>query len=166
MVEKMITGSLVQSYFICNRQLWYMSRQILPEQDHVYIEIGRLIDEESFQRNKKQINFENVVLDFINSDEGEFVVGEVKKSSKAEKGARMQLLYYLYRLKLRGIEAKGILSFPKEKKRYNIELDEEAKKELEELFEKIKSIIFQQRPPELKKSNYCNKCGYKGMCWA
>jgi CRISPR-associated exonuclease Cas4 len=163
MVER-ITGTFIQSYFICHRQLWLMSRQLIPDQEHPYLEIGRIIDESSYARDKKRINFENVVLDFVRSGEEELVIGEIKKSSRAEKSASMQLAYYLYRLKKAGIRARGILSFPGERKRTAIELTPELEKELEVIFAKILEIIQLEKPPPFKKVGYCKHCGHKEFC--
>ena len=111
---KMITGTLIQSYNICKRQTWLMAHQIIPDQEHQYIEIGRLLDEECYGRDKKKINYENVVIDLVRTEDEDLIVGEVKKSSKASKSARLQLAFYLYRLKQNGVTAKGMLLFPKE----------------------------------------------------
>ncbi|MGB9682795.1 MAG: Dna2/Cas4 domain-containing protein, partial [bacterium] len=60
-----ITGTIIQSYSICLRQTWLMSRQIIPDQDHPFIEIGRLIDNESYDRDRKKIELEDMVIDLI-----------------------------------------------------------------------------------------------------
>jgi CRISPR-associated exonuclease Cas4 len=70
-----------------------MSRQLTPWQDNPFIEIGRLISEESYKRDKKEIHIENIVIDLLKTD---------KKSSRFEKSAKMQLAYYLLRLKQLG----------------------------------------------------------------
>lgn len=143
-----------------------MAHQIIPDQEHPYIELGRLIDEESYDRDKKKINFENVVLDLVKSDEGDIIVGEVKKSSKAQESARMQLAFYLYKLKESGINARGVLLFPEERKRMMVELTPELENELENIFKDIEKIIFQPVPPPFKKIGYCKNCGYKEFCWS
>lgn len=163
---KLITGTLIQSYNICKRQTWLMAHQIIPDQEHPYIELGRLIDEESYDRDKKKINFENVVLDLVKSDEGDIIVGEVKKSSKARESARLQLAFYLYKLKESGINARGVLLFPEERKRMMVELTPELENELEKIFKDIERIIFQPVPPPFKKIGYCKNCGYKEFCWS
>jgi len=43
-----ITGTMVQSYNICKRQTWLMAHQIIPDQEHTYIEMGRHIDEDTY----------------------------------------------------------------------------------------------------------------------
>jgi CRISPR-associated exonuclease Cas4 len=93
-----------------------MSRQLTPWQDNPFIEIGRLISEESYKRDKKEIHLENIVIDLLKTDGEDVIIGEVKKSSRFEKSAKMQLAYYLLRLKQLGISATGRLLFPKEKK--------------------------------------------------
>ncbi|HHU69962.1 MAG TPA: CRISPR-associated protein Cas4 [Thermoanaerobacterales bacterium] len=165
-VSKLITGTLIQSFNICHRQTWLMAHQIIPDQEHQYIELGRLLDEESYGRDKKKINYENVVLDLIRSEDGDIVIGEVKKSSRAKDSARMQLAFYLYKLKQNGVMARGLLLFPKERKREMIELTPELEEELEEVFNKIYMIIMKETPPAFKKIGYCKHCGYKEFCWS
>lgn len=94
------------------------------------------------------------------------VIGEVKKSSRAEKSARFQLLFYLYRLEQAGIKARGLLSFPEERRRVPVELGDEEREELEGIFTQIKKIVAMERPPVRDKTGYCGKCGYRGFCWS
>ncbi|MDK2835974.1 MAG: CRISPR-associated exonuclease Cas4 [Thermosediminibacterales bacterium] len=161
-----ITGALVQSYNICKRQAWLMAHQIIPDQEHPFIEIGRLIDEESNGRDKKKVNFENIVLDLIRSNDEDLLVGEVKKSSRAEESARMQLAFYLYKLKQSGINARGILLFPEERKRVMLELTPELENRVEEVIKEIEKLILKEMPPPFKKIRYCKNCGYKEFCWS
>jgi len=161
-----ITGTLVQSYGICKRQTWLMAHQIIPDQEHPYIEIGRLLDQETYSRDKKKINFENVVLDIIRSDEGDIVVGEVKKSSKAQESARLQLAFYLYKLKQSGVDAKGLLLFPEERKRIPVELTPDLENELESIFKGINAVVLRDTPPPPEKIGYCKNCGYREFCWS
>lgn len=161
---QLITGTLIQSFSICQRQTWLMAHQIIPDQEHQYIELGRLIDEESYNRDKRKIHFENIAIDLVRTEDGNIVVGEVKKSSKAEKSAKLQLAFYLYRLKQSGIKGRGILLFPKERKRVTVELTTDLEKELEEMFSNIYSIIFKKSSPAFQKIGYCKNCGYKEFC--
>jgi CRISPR-associated exonuclease Cas4 len=112
-----LTATLIWYYYICHREVWLVARQITPWQENPFIEIGRLISEESYQRERKEIHLENIVIDLLKTEGENVVIGEVKKSSRFEKSARMQLAYYLWRLKQLGISATGQLLFPKEKKR-------------------------------------------------
>ncbi len=78
----------------------------------------------------------------------------------------MQLLFYLYKLKQKGISAKGQLLIPEEKRRLSIELTEEDIKEIERAMEDIKRIIKKNTPPPIQKARFCNRCAYKEFCFA
>lgn len=161
-----ITGTLIWYYYICPREVWLMSRHLNPSQENPFIEIGRLISKESYMQERKEVRIENIVLDILKNIDGEVVVGEVKKSSKYEKSAKMQLCYYLMRLKAFGITAKGVLLFPKEKKKIQIELTPEVEEELKKAVADIKAIIEMLIPPPAKKIIFCSKCGYNDFCWS
>jgi len=161
-----ISGTLVQSYSICKRQLWLMGHQITPDQDNSYLEIGRFLDAESYDRDKKKIHFENVVLDLIQTKQGSLVVGEIKKSSRAEESARLQLLFYLYRLRESGITSEGVLLFPKERKRIKVGLTPELEERIKNILEDIKKIIALPSAPSPQKIKFCTHCAYREFCWA
>jgi len=143
-----------------------MSRQLIPWQENPFIEIGKLISEESYKRERKEVHIENMVIDLLKTEEENVVIGEVKKSSRFEKSAKMQLAYYLWRLKQLGIYATGLLLFPKEKKKISVELTEEIEDELIYAQKQIKTIIQMETPPPLKKIKFCSKCGYQEFCWS
>ena len=86
-----IFGSLIQAYMVCPKQAWLMSRQITGDQYNEFLAIGRLISEESYKRQKKEILVEGGKIDFIKHDDGSFMLVEVKKSEKFLDAAKMQL---------------------------------------------------------------------------
>jgi len=161
-----ITSTIVQSYSICHRQCWLMSRQIVPDQEHPFIEIGRLIDTETYDRDRKKIELEDMVIDLIKVKDESVLIGEIKKTSRGEESAKLQLAFYLYRLKENGIMAKGVLLFPKERKRVSMELDAELEERLKEAFKEIESIIQNPIPPPVQKIKYCINCAYREFCWS
>jgi len=115
-----ITPTLIWYYYICPREVWLMAHELNPEQDNQLMEIGRLIHETTYKRARKEISLGGMKLDLIKRENGELVVGEIKKSSRFEQSAKMQLAYYLYNLKSIGIDARGELLIPKEKKKIAI----------------------------------------------
>lgn len=166
MVEDAITGVLFQSFLICKRQVWLMAHKIVPDQDNKYIEIGRLIDENSYGRDKKKIHFDNMEIDVIRKEDNQLVIGEIKKTSKALSSAKLQLGFYLYQLKLQGIYAKGVLLIPKEKKKFPVDLDIELEQEVINARNSILKIIQLEAPPKLEKIKFCKKCAYEEFCWS
>jgi len=112
------------------------------------------------------VRIENIVIDLLRRDDEDVVIGEVKKSSRYELSAKMQVAYYLLRLKRLGVIAKGELLFPKERKRIKLELTPELEEELEKALNEIEEIIKLEKPPSAKRNRFCSKCAYKEFCWA
>ena len=142
-----------------------MARELSPNQEDPFLEIGRLLQEDTYKREKKEITVGNMKIDLIKRKNGETVVGEIKKSSRFERSAIMQLAFYLYGLKKRGINAKGELMVPKERKRIPVELTPDIEDELKQAFHHIKYIITQDNPPEPVRNKYCSSCTYREFCW-
>ena len=78
----------------------------------------------------------------------------------------MQLAFYLSKIKGMGIEAKGELLFPKEKKKLEVELTSEIENELKDVENNILKIINTELPPKAEKNRFCKNCGYNEFCWA
>jgi CRISPR-associated exonuclease Cas4 len=164
--NKPITGNLLNAYYICHRKLWLFAHEVNPPTDNSCLEIGRLIGENSYKGEKKEIQIRNIKIDLIKKENGNVIIAEIKKSSKGTKAARMQLLFYLYQLKNQGVEAKGELLIPKERKKEEILLTEELEKELEKTMRYIQTIIAQPNPPTVHKTHFCRVCAYKDLCFA
>lgn len=96
-LEKEITGVMVYYYIVCKKKLWYFYHEISMEHTNDNVYIGKLIDEESYKRENKHINIDNVInIDFIKTKK---ILHEVKKSNKIEEASILQVKYYLYYLK-------------------------------------------------------------------
>ena len=163
-----ISGSLLQAYEICPRQAWLMSRQITADQQNTYLDIGRLISQESFAREKKEIYIPDLAakIDYIKKKDGEFFVAEVKKSSATMESGIEQLKYYLFLLEKKGIQAKGLIKIPKEKKSMEIELTEEDKKHIKAKISDLQQLIEQENPPTVKKIKQCKSCAHYEFCFS
>lgn len=67
-MKKEITGVMVYYYEVCKRKLWYFYNEIQMEQGNENVEIGKVLDEETYKRDKKHINIDNIInIDFIRS---------------------------------------------------------------------------------------------------
>ena len=161
-----IGGTLIQSYKICSRQVWFEVHKIDQDQENDFIMMGRLVDRNSYQRDKKSIDFEGSKFDILRKEKGTLVVGEIKKSSRSIDAARLQLAHYLYELSKSGIEARGELLFPKEKKREEVLLSEELKTHLDQVYQEIIAITSLEPPPCAKRCKYCRNCAYNELCWS
>ena len=161
-----INGSILQACIICQRQAWLLAHQITPDQQDMFLEIGRLINNESFKREKHEVSFDGFKIDLLHSSKGEYIVGEIKKSSKAIEKARVQIGFYLLMLNRKGVKVKGELLFPKEKKRIKVILDERLKKDVIDAINISKEVINMSKPPKASKISYCKKCAYCEFCWS
>jgi len=161
-----VNGTLVWYYYICKREVWLMSRSIIADQDNKFMDIGRFMHDNSYSRDKKEISIGNIKVDIIKKSKGNILVGEMKKSSKYKESARMQLAYYLYKLKEYGINGEGVLMFPKEKKRIEVILNDELIKKIKVMEKNILELIHKDHPIEPVKINFCRNCAYNEFCWS
>ena len=165
--ERLITGSAILSYHICELQSWLILRRFAPEQDNSFISIGRFIHETSYKdKGEKEIELPGAKIDVIWKEGTVTIVGEIKKSSRSVKGARLQLLFYLKLLKERGIIAEGKILIPKERENIKVELNQDSENQLGELIETLIKLAEQETPPEAKWKGPCAKCGFADFCWA
>ncbi len=124
------------------------------EGDNENVQLGKLLDEESYKRDEKHINIDNIInIDFI-KDHNE--LHEIKKKSRAiEEAGIWQIKYYLYYLEKRGVSnLKAKIDYPLIKKTLVVELSDSDKTELDSILKDIDIIARGEFPPafEEKKS--------------
>lgn len=161
-----INGVYLWYYNICKRELWLMSRKIVPDQQDENVDIGRFIHKKTYKRNAKEISFGNVKFDVVFKSKGKMVIGETKKSSKYRFASKWQLMFYLRTLREAGITATGQLLYPEERKREDIVLDDNSENELNRMITDIENICSFENPPKVKKIPYCKNCAYREYCFA
>ncbi|WP_432407987.1 CRISPR-associated protein Cas4 [Wukongibacter sp. M2B1] len=159
-----ITGVMVYYYFVCKRKLWFFKNDITMEQGNELVGMGKLVDETSYCRNKKNILIDETInIDFLKDWK---VIHEVKKSRKISEASKWQLKYYIWILKGKGVDVeKGVLDYPLLRKRENVFLDEEDEKELKNILKEINIIVDLQTPPPIIKKSICKKCAYYELCY-
>lgn len=159
-----VTGVMVYYYFVCKRRLWFFANDLNMESNSELVSIGKLVDETSYNREKKNILIdESISIDFLKDWK---IVHEVKKSRKMDEASKWQLKYYMWVLKNKGVEIeKGIVDYPLLRKREEIFLDEKDGEELENILEDIKMIISSKRPSDTLNTGICNKCAYYEFCY-
>lgn len=161
-----MSGSLIQAYIICPRQAWLMSRQISGDQNNEFLSIGRFYSENTYNREKKEVEVAGNKIDILKDDNGKLTVIEVKKSSKMIKASKMQLLNYLYSLSLKGYVVAGEIRIPKEKKVIKVDFSEKEIEKIESLHKEINEIIDLQYPPKENWIGACRSCSYSEFCWS
>ncbi|WP_195244393.1 CRISPR-associated protein Cas4 [Clostridium celatum] len=163
-MKKEVTGVMIYYYEVCKRKLWYFYNEIQMEQGNENVAIGKTIDEETYQRDEKHINIDNIInIDFIRS---KGILHEVKKSKKIEEASILQVKYYLYFLKKRGIDnIKAKIDYPLLKQNIEVTLTDEDIISIEQILMDIQKIVEESKPPALDKKRICKACAYYDLCF-
>ncbi len=157
------TGIKVNYLYVCERKLWLFDRGISMESGSDKVLMGKLLGESAYPREyKKEVLIDNLInIDIIGDD----TIREVKYSNRLAHADRIQVLYYLYYLKQLGIEKKGVINYPKMRKREEILLTPQYEKEVEEALIKVQEILKMDKPPAIQRLPYCTKCAYYEFCF-
>ncbi|MFN3479513.1 MAG: Dna2/Cas4 domain-containing protein, partial [Thermodesulfovibrionales bacterium] len=113
-------GIKVNYLYVCERKLWLFDRGIQMEARSDRVLMGKLLGEYSYPREEtKEVLIDNLInIDIV----GDYEIIEVKYSNRLAHADRIQLLYYLYYLKQLGIEKRGVINYPKMRKREEVVL--------------------------------------------
>ena len=79
-------------------------------------------------------------------------------------GARYQLYFYLYNLRSVEPNVRGVLVYPKERKKEEIILNDEIIIELENILKGIIEIANLNKPPSIEKRPFCKRCSFYELC--
>lgn len=159
-----ITGIMIYYYFICQRRLWYFVNQINMEQNSELVKIGKILDETTYTKEKKQILIDNTInIDFIKNGA---VLHEIKKTKAIEEAGIWQIKYYMYYLQNKGIKnIKAKIDFPLLRETREVVLEKEDKEILNNVIKNIEEIVKMDKPPKILDSKICNKCSYFDLCY-
>lgn len=165
------TGTQVKYFAFCRRRLWLFSHGVEMERENEDVQVGQLIGENSYKREQKEIAIDDrIVIDWaehkVHAD-GSITLHETKKSRSFDQTHRLQVLYYLYYLKHKGVVADGIIDYPLLKKTERIQLTPQSEIEVIQVLDDITRVIDSpQAPPRLENKRLCEKCAYFELCWS
>jgi CRISPR-associated exonuclease Cas4 len=161
--EFKVSGIKINYFLICQRKLWLFDKKITMEYTSDKVLSGKILHENSYQDVKsKEVLIDNLIsIDIIE----QFNIREVKSSDKMEDADRIQILYYLFYLKKIGIDRKGIINYPKQRKREFLELTQDDETKIIDILQKIKLVLSKQKPPPVIDKPYCKKCAYFEFCY-
>ena len=161
---KNITGVEIYYYFICERKLWYFINEINMEQNNELVSIGKILDETTYIREKKNVMIDNTInIEFIKNGA---ILHEVKKTKSIEEAGVWQVKYYMYYLENRGVKnIQAKIDFPLLKQTKQIALEENDRKVLDNVIKNIEELSKKEIPPQRIKSKICKKCAYCDLCY-
>lgn len=163
-----ITGTLINYYFVCHRELWLFANGINMEQESDLVYEGKLIHEESYP--ERSSKYEEVAIDGIKVDYYDaknHVIHEIKKSNKVDRAHEWQLKYYMYVFEQHGVtNVRGILEYPEMRKTKEVILSDVDREEIRTIICEIESIIQKDECPPRVKKGLCRNCSYFDFCYS
>lgn len=162
-----ITGTHFNYYLICHRKLWLFANGMSMEQTSDLVYEGKLLHENTYKQRSdkfKEIAIEGIKIDYYDSKN--HVVHELKKSDKKEDAHVWQVKYYLFVLERNGIEATGLLEYPKLRKTQEVYLTEPDRDFINGAKRKIEEIILSDSCPDRIVKSKCRSCSYYDFCYA
>jgi CRISPR-associated exonuclease Cas4 len=143
-----------------------MGHAIEPYPDHELLALGRLVQETAYPRLRKQLSLPGMTVDLIRPRDGDaLLVGEVKRSPRMQHAQRLQLGYYLWRLREAGIVARGELRYPEQRLVEPVELTPELEAGVRAAVRAVEEILCQPVPPSPERIPACRNCAYYEFCW-
>ncbi len=162
------TGTHFSYYFVCQRKLWLFAHGIQMEHTSDLVYEGKLIHETSYpQRAERyqEIEIGGIKIDYF--DAKNKVIHEVKKSDKLVEAHEWQVKYYMYVLRLHGVECmKTILEYPALRKTSEVYLSKVDEQNIDEILIEINYITESDVCPPKIKIGSCRKCSYYDFCWS
>jgi CRISPR-associated exonuclease Cas4 len=159
----------LNAWAVCPRKCWLLQRHLMMEAHSPYVELGRMLHQESHERAQREpdaltdIPIEDIAR--LDKLAGELVY-EVKHSPRMHAAHRLQLLYYLHLLRERGLSVKGVLHYPKQRRREIVELDAAGEAELQRALAAVQRLREQPLPPTVERPmTICRRCAYQELCW-
>ncbi|MBT1248352.1 MULTISPECIES: CRISPR-associated protein Cas4 [unclassified Thermosipho (in: thermotogales)] len=161
-----IQANWLYSFTICKREAWLIAHGIEGYQENIYLELGRLIHEKSYSKEvKREISLSGLKIDLFLKENKGIILGEIKSSSKKIDEAKIQMMYYIMRLREYGLDVEGEILVPKEKKRIKIRMNEEEEVYVKTLILELEQLIDEPLPPKPVRKSICPKCSYFEFCW-
>ncbi len=161
-----ITGTAINYLYICKRKLWFFQNHLEMEHTSEYVDIGQLLHEDTYPREKRRewLIDGMVRIDFVDKDG---ILHDIKSGPAMETAHVMQLCYYLYLLKQKGVtDRKGVINYPRQRRATEVELTVDRERELETAIEKVTQIAALPTPPHADYMKICKSCSYQELCWS
>jgi len=159
----LLNGTLIHYYVTCKREAWLYSRKISADQWDENIRMGKALADIK-EEQLDDFPFSNLKFDKIDKQRGHYLVTEYKKSMSNPKGAKMQLLFYMWQLKislkLKEINGKVISG----RTVIFVEGSDENMQKMDRLIDEIIEFVEQPTPPPFIENKFCNGCGYRDYC--
>jgi len=159
-----ITGKEMEYLHVCRRKLWLFHHGIRPELENQQVQIGMLIGETSFRRERKELVLGDIgVVDWAELHLG--VIHEIKKSPAPMEADAAQVRYYMWWMRKHGIAVRRcIIHYPKQRRSRAVEWCESFEEAVEADLAAARRIIRLPAPPPFKQLPWCRSCAFSEYC--
>ena len=158
-----ITGTLVNYYITCKREAWLYAHNIHANQEDENMLMGKALADIK-ENGLQAFAFSNLKFDKLSKQRGHYLITEYKKSLKNPEAGKMQLLFYIYLLKI-GLnlkEVKGKLISGKTV--IAIEDSAENFTKIETILNDIVTLVNEPKPPKFSPQKICESYAYRDYC--
>lgn len=160
-----ISGTLVNYFGHCRRQAWLFNYGLRLEGTSDTVKMGRYIDQKRFSRKGEvEIAGERMKIDFVEKNTVPIELHEVKASLRKRDEHKLQIGFYLSRLKTKGIDAVGVIHYPEIREKTIVNY-EQIEGELEKTYSDIVETMRGACPPRLTRK-FCGGCAYYEFCYS
>ncbi len=143
-----------------------MGHAIEPYREHELLALGRLLQETAYPRQRKELSLPGMKVDLITPRDGDaLLIGEVKRSPRMQHAQRLQLGYYLLRLREAGVTARGELRYPEQRVVEPVELTPELEAAVRAAVREVEGLLGEPVPPAARRIPACANCAYYEFCW-
>lgn len=170
-----INATLINLYHVCRRECWLHANGITMEHTSDIVYDGKLLHENSYpQRAEKHSEIEITATYHTNSlfgkidfyDARQKIIHETKRGNKVEKAHEWQAKFYLWLLKLNGIEnAAAVLEYPLLRHIDHVELSETDIVYLQNVIHDIAMLKDSELCPPVINAQICKSCSYYELCY-
>lgn len=158
-------GSDIFNYYSCKTRFWLARKNISGDYSNSdHIQIGKLLDSETFKRNKKSVIIDGQCqIDFVQQGDS-LEVHEIKKGRYASKPQIMQVKYYMHILNaLTGEKIRGFIHLPQVRKKIAVDPDDDG--ELSYALNDMENIS--NGPcPKPEAIPIFKGCSFREICWS
>ncbi|MDA3616748.1 CRISPR-associated protein Cas4 [Polluticaenibacter yanchengensis] len=170
-----INATLINLYNVCPRECWLHANGVRMEHTSDTVADGKLLHETSYaDRNMKhselsiEASFNRINLygqiDFY--DAKRKIIHETKRGNKVEEAHIWQVKFYLWLLKLNGIDsATGIIEYPLLRQTDTVELSIQDELHLQKLVEQVTNLQASENCPPVINGKICRNCSYYELCY-
>jgi CRISPR-associated exonuclease Cas4 len=160
-----INGLLFQHIVLCPTRTWLHYHRIDCAHLNRHMQAGLLLHETAYGGEAAEPFFGfGIAPDMLNFKKLE--ISEVKKSKSREDATISQLTFYIAVMQQATQQPwYGIVRYPNSRRTKRIEMTEDRRINLQQVFTQIKTVIAQSQPPAKTDKPLCKHCSYRMLCW-